>query len=79
MYNRSSDKVDTTLAQAAKDGLSAQVHGEKTVSGFVASLAKPRKVIILVKAGQAVDDTIAQLLEHMEAGIYIYLSILIMA
>ena len=31
-------------------------------------LAAPRKVMIMVKAGQAVDDTIAQLLPHLDKG-----------
>jgi 6-phosphogluconate dehydrogenase len=35
---------------------------------FVKSLAKPRAVIILVKAGAPVDATIAGLSEHMEPG-----------
>lgn len=35
---------------------------------FCAGLEKPRRVIILVKAGKPVDDTIEALLEHMEAG-----------
>ena len=34
----------------------------------VQSLEKPRRVIILVKAGKPVDQTIDALLEHMEAG-----------
>jgi 6-phosphogluconate dehydrogenase len=35
---------------------------------FVASIAKPRAIIMLVQAGKPVDDTIATLSSHMEAG-----------
>mmetsp|Transcript_12471 Transcript_12471/g.31482 ORF Transcript_12471/g.31482 Transcript_12471/m.31482 type:complete len:92 (-) Transcript_12471:1981-2256(-) len=35
---------------------------------FVLSLEKPRRVIILVKAGAPVDATIKGLMEHMEPG-----------
>ena len=35
---------------------------------FVASLERPRKVILLVQAGAPVDATISGLLQHLEAG-----------
>jgi 6-phosphogluconate dehydrogenase len=38
------------------------------MASFVGSLSVPRRVILLVKAGSAVDDTIAQLTEHLSAG-----------
>lgn len=38
------------------------------MADFVASLEKPRRVIMLVKAGAPVDATIKGLLEHMEEG-----------
>lgn len=46
----------------------------KSITGFydlkalVDSLERPRRILILVKAGDAVDQTIAQLLPHLEAG-----------
>jgi 6-phosphogluconate dehydrogenase len=42
--------------------------GHKDVAEFIASLEKPRRVIILVKAGKPVDATIDVLSEHLEAG-----------
>ncbi len=68
VHNRSADKVDATLAQAQKDGLSEKVRGHKSMSDFVASLSVPRKLIILVKAGSAVDATIDQLAQLLSPG-----------
>ena len=38
------------------------------VKSFVLSISKPRKIIILVKAGAPVDASIAALKEHMEVS-----------
>lgn len=65
--NRSPEKVDTTVQRAVQEG-NLPLTGQHTVKDFVAALAVPRKVVILVVAGQAVDDTIAQLAEHMQPG-----------
>ncbi|KAJ0407341.1 hypothetical protein P43SY_004769 [Pythium insidiosum] len=65
--NRSPDKIDTTVARARAEG-DLPLVGFKDVAEFVASLARPRKVIILVMAGKPVDDTIAALAAHMEPG-----------
>ena len=67
VYNRSPDKVDSTVERARAEG-NLPVRGHKDMKEFVASLLKPRRVIILVKAGDAVDQTVAQLSQHMEAG-----------
>ena len=45
-----------------------QIAGFQTLDTFVASLARPRKVMLMVKAGEAVDALIAQLLPLLEAG-----------
>ncbi|KAG1708633.1 hypothetical protein DVH05_022259 [Phytophthora capsici] len=65
--NRSPDKVDATV-QRAKDEGNLPLVGFKEMKDFVASLARPRKVIILVVAGKPVDLTIAALSEFMEPG-----------
>jgi 6-phosphogluconate dehydrogenase len=65
--NRSPSKVDTTVARAKAEG-DLPLEGHKDVKEFIASLAVPRKVVILVMAGKPVDSTIALLSEHMEAG-----------
>ncbi len=53
-----------------KDFVAEHPHilGFQTLDTFVASLARPRKVMLMVKAGEAVDVLIAQLLPLLEAG-----------
>lgn len=65
--NRSPEKVDTTVQRAQAEG-NLPLTGHKDIKDFVASLSVPRKVVILVVAGKAVDDTIALLAESMEPG-----------
>jgi 6-phosphogluconate dehydrogenase len=64
-YNRTTSKVDHFLAHEAKG---TQIVGAHSIQEMVGKLKKPRRVMMLVKAGQAVDDFIAQLLPHLEAG-----------
>ena len=49
-------------------GLGANVRGFHSAADFVASLQKPRAVIIMVSAGRPVDETIEKLAVHMERG-----------
>jgi len=65
--NRSPDKVDKTVQRAQHEG-NLPIFGYKEISDFVASLQRPRKIIILVVAGKAVDDTITALSQFMEPG-----------
>jgi 6-phosphogluconate dehydrogenase len=44
------------------------VTGWGDLSEFVGSLQRPRRIIMLIKAGKPVDDTIARLAEHLEPG-----------
>jgi len=66
--------VNNRSPQAVRDFLAGPAAGRSTILGaetveaFVALLERPRKIVLLVKAGQAVDDTIAKLLPHLEAG-----------
>jgi 6-phosphogluconate dehydrogenase len=68
VFNRSSEKTDATVARAAKEGLGDKLTGYHDMKDFVASLQKPRAVIILVQAGAPVDMTIAKLCEFLEPG-----------
>lgn len=68
VYNRSGDKTDAAVARAEKEGLGDKLFGYKDVKDFVLSLERPRRVIILVKAGAPVDSTVEQLSEFMEEG-----------
>ncbi|CAI0414790.1 unnamed protein product [Linum tenue] len=67
VYNRTTSKVDETLQRAQNEG-PFPLSGHYTPRDFVLSLQRPRSVIILVKAGSPVDQTIAALSEHMESG-----------
>lgn len=64
VYNRSSEKTDELVAEAAGKNLT----GFYSVVDFVNSLESPRKIIIMVKAGKPVDDTIAQLKPYLSEG-----------
>ncbi|PWN92670.1 putative 6-phosphogluconate dehydrogenase [Acaromyces ingoldii] len=64
-YNRTTSKVDDFLNNEAKG---TNVVGAHSVEEFVAKLKRPRKMIILVKAGAAVDAFIDQLVPHLEKG-----------
>jgi 6-phosphogluconate dehydrogenase len=64
-FNRSTDKVAKFVNGRAKD---KNIRGAYSVEEMAASLSKPRKVMLMVKAGQAVDATIETLLPHLEAG-----------
>ena len=66
VYNRTTSKVDEFMNDAAK--------GRKTIfpshslDEFVAKLKKPRRVMLMVKAGEVVDQFIDLLVPHLEAG-----------
>ncbi len=64
VYNRTTAVTDEFIEQHG----GAYIIGEKTIESFVASLATPRKIILMVKAGDAVDAVIEELTPHLEAG-----------
>jgi len=65
-YNRTVSKVDEFLQGAAKGRTT--ILGAHSVEEMVRLLKKPRKVMLMVKAGSAVDDFIEHLLPHLEPG-----------
>ncbi|MFI0347883.1 MAG: decarboxylating NADP(+)-dependent phosphogluconate dehydrogenase, partial [Chthoniobacterales bacterium] len=65
VYNRTTAKVDQFLANEAKG---TKILGASSVGDLVAKLKRPRRVMMLVKAGAPVDEFIEQLLPHLEAG-----------
>jgi 6-phosphogluconate dehydrogenase len=64
-FNRTVSKVDNFVNGRAKG---KNIIGCKSVEEFCDSLAKPRKVMLMVKAGGAVDAFIEQVLPHLEDG-----------
>ena len=64
-FNRTVSKVDNFLEGRAKG---KNIIGCHSVEEFVASLERPRRAMLMVKAGKAVDDFIEVLLPHMEEG-----------
>ncbi len=65
VYNRTLQRVDDFLAGRAK-GL--KIIGARSIEELVKSLKRPRKIMIMVKAGAAVDDMINTLIPHLEKG-----------
>ncbi|EXC02963.1 6-phosphogluconate dehydrogenase [Morus notabilis] len=67
VYNRTTSKVDETVDRAHNEG-NLPLFGQYNPRDFVLSIQRPRSVIILVKAGAPVDQTIAALADHLEPG-----------
>jgi 6-phosphogluconate dehydrogenase len=64
-YNRTVSKVDSFLEGRAKG---KNIIGAHTIEELAEVLARPRKVMLMVKAGKPVDDFIDLLLPHLEKG-----------
>ncbi|CAE6422774.1 NADP-dependent phosphogluconate dehydrogenase [Paenibacillus sp. GCM10023250] len=64
VYNRSPEKTKELLAEAEGKNFV----GAYSVEEFVAALEVPRKILIMVKAGQPTDATIESLLPHLSPG-----------
>lgn len=65
VYNRTTQKVDDFLEGRAKG---KNIVGTHSIEDLVKSLVRPRKVMIMVKAGSAVDDMINLLIPYLEKG-----------
>ncbi len=64
-FNRTVSKVDEFLGKEAKG---TGVLGAHSIEEMVGLLKKPRRVMLMVKAGQPVDEFIQHLLPHLEPG-----------
>ncbi|MFI4946002.1 MAG: decarboxylating NADP(+)-dependent phosphogluconate dehydrogenase [Burkholderiales bacterium] len=64
-FNRTTSKVDDFVNGRAKG---KKIVGTHSLEDLVEALKRPRKVMMMVKAGKAVDDLIAQLLPLLEPG-----------
>ncbi len=65
VFNRTVSKVDDFLSDEAKG---TQVAGTHSVEEMCAQLKRPRRVMMMVKAGSVVDETIGHVLPYLEAG-----------
>ncbi|MBD2021795.1 NADP-dependent phosphogluconate dehydrogenase, partial [Leptolyngbya sp. FACHB-36] len=65
VYNRTSDKTDAFMKHRAQG---KNVKAAYSLEEFVASLDRPRKILIMVKAGAPVDAVIAQLKPLLDEG-----------
>jgi len=65
VFNRTVSKVDDFVAHEAKG---TEVVGAHSVEEFVGLLKRPRRVMLMVKAGDTVDQMIAHVLPYLEKG-----------
>ena len=65
VFNRTTGKVDDFLAGRASG---KNIIGAHSVEELVAKLSRPRKIMVMVKAGPPVDAFIEQLLPHLDQG-----------
>jgi 6-phosphogluconate dehydrogenase len=65
VFNRTVSKVDDFINGNAKG---TKVIGTHSIEEFVSALKPPRRAMLLVKAGPAVDSFIDKLIPHLEAG-----------
>src|SRR5690242_5991661 len=65
VFNRNPARTDELIAQHGGEGAFTAA---KSIEAFVAALAKPRAIIIMVKAGKPVDEVIDELTPHLDQG-----------
>ena len=66
VFNRTVSKVDVFTAGPAAGRQS--IYGTHSIEEFAAALKRPRRVMLMVKAGPAIDAFIDMLIPHMEEG-----------
>src|ERR1700730_15641012 len=65
VFNRTVSKVDDFIADEAKG---TQVVGTHSIEELASALKKPRRVMLMVKAGETVDHMIDAIVPHLEKG-----------
>ncbi len=65
VYNRTREKTDDFLAGPASG---REIYGAYSPEQFVSRLERPRKIVLMVKAGSVVDSSIEKLLPYLEPG-----------
>lgn len=64
-YNRTVSKVDEFLENEAKG---TNILGARSIEEMVRLLKRPRRIMLMVKAGKPVDEFIEMLIPHLEPG-----------
>jgi 6-phosphogluconate dehydrogenase len=65
VFNRTVEKVDRFIEGPAKG---KEIVGTHSLQEFVSKLKRPRKIMLMVKAGPPVDEFIEHLLPHLQKG-----------
>ncbi|MBN1460329.1 MAG: decarboxylating NADP(+)-dependent phosphogluconate dehydrogenase [Armatimonadetes bacterium] len=65
VYNRTTARTTEFMEQLAQG---KNFVGAESLEDFIQALSRPRKIMLMVKAGQPVDDFIELLLPHLEQG-----------
>ena len=65
VYNRTPVKTENFMQGPARG---SEIIASYSIAELATSLKRPRKIILMVRAGDPVDQFIAQLLPHLEAG-----------
>ncbi len=70
VYNRTVPGIEEGVVERFINGRGKGLHlqGYLTIPEFVSSLSSPRKIMMMVRAGDAVDELMQQLFPHLEAG-----------
>lgn len=65
MYNRTQERTESFIQKFGNDHLFAESYA---MADFVASIERPRNVIVMVQAGKPVDMVIEELSQYLESG-----------
>src|SRR6202140_351803 len=65
VFNRTTSKVDEFIDKQAKG---TQIVGTHSIKDMCDLLKPPRRIMMMVKAGKVVDETIEQIVPHLEKG-----------
>ena len=65
VFNRTTSKMTAFVEERCRG---KKIGGFEKLEDFVRSLKRPRKIMLMVKAGEAVDDFIDKVLPHLERG-----------
>lgn len=68
VFNRKTEGEEKIVENFLKKTKGKQIKGFTEMTDFVNSLESPRKILIMIKAGKALDDVIALLIPHLSKG-----------